>query len=129
MEHEPTSGGCAIGCAAEPSSATAIVDELHERYRQLTEELGGAAGLGYMQRSLVERAVWLEYWLVSQERALAEGREVDIRQWTLAVNGLQGLYARLGVSRPTQAGPTSLMEIFKSAFEDEDSPMRGHAPQ
>jgi hypothetical protein len=59
---------------------------------------------------------------------LAEGGEVDIRQWTLGVGSLQGLYARLGVSRPTQGVPTSLMEIFRSAFEeDEDSSPRGRA--
>jgi hypothetical protein len=41
---------------------TEIAQAMRERFRAITNDLGGADRLSYVQRSLVERALWLEYW-------------------------------------------------------------------
>jgi hypothetical protein len=56
---------------------TAMTKEMRDRFVALTNDLGGADRLSYAQRSLCERALWLEYWLASQERSLAAGSEFD----------------------------------------------------
>ena len=90
------------GWLTELDSRTALAKEMRERYTTLTNDLGGLPCLSYQQRSLAERALWLEYWLASQERILAEGGEFDVGRWTQAANSLQGLYAKLGLSRTTR---------------------------
>lgn len=86
----------------------AIAQEMRRRYQALVDDLGGEGQLSYMQRSLIERALWLEYWLAEQERALAEGRDFDVGKWVQAVNSLQGLYSRLGIGSATSSSPASL---------------------
>ena len=76
-----------------------LARELRERYQALTDDLGGADQLSYAQRSLSERALWLEYWLATQERELAAGAEFDVARWTQAANSLQGIFAKLGLHR------------------------------
>lgn len=80
-------------------SRTAIAREMRERYQELTDDLGGVARLSYAQRSLAERALWLEYWLAAQERNLASGGQFDVGKWTQAANALQGIFAKLGLHR------------------------------
>lgn len=80
-------------------SRTAVAKEMRERYQALTNDLGGLSALSYQQRSLAERVLWLEYWLASQERTLADGGEFDVGKWTQAANSLQGIFAKLGLSR------------------------------
>lgn len=94
----------------------AIAQEMRRRYQALVDDLGGEEQLSYMQRSLIERALWLEYWLAEQERALAEGRDFDVGKWVQAVNSLQGLYSRLGIGSATSNSPTSLAEAFKAVL-------------
>ncbi|MFY0691507.1 MAG: hypothetical protein JXR14_06225 [Paracoccaceae bacterium] len=53
---------------------TSTAMELKERWQEFTDDLGGVDGLSYQQRSLVERALWLEHWLHTQERELCAGR-------------------------------------------------------
>jgi len=72
---------------------------MRERYLEFTDDLGGADSLTYAKRSLVERVLWLEYWLAQQERALAQGQEFDVGRWTQAVNALQGILSKLGFER------------------------------
>ena len=76
-----------------------LARELRERYQALTDDLGGADQLSYAQRSLSERALWLEFWLATQERELAAGAEFDVARWTQAANSLQGIFAKLGLNR------------------------------
>lgn len=85
-----------------------LTQDLQERFRDLCSDLGGVEELSYQQRSLVERALWLEYWISRQEQKLILGKdELDIGQWVYSVNALQGLYTRLGlVRKPKQ--PKSL---------------------
>ncbi|WP_142494757.1 hypothetical protein [Thalassovita litoralis] len=56
----------------------------------MTDDLGGVDRLSYSQRSLVERALWIEHWIAQQERELAEGRigAFDAGRWTQATNSL-----------------------------------------
>ncbi len=78
---------------------TALAQVMRERYLEFTDDLGGADSLTYAKRSLVERVLWLEYWLAQQERALAQGEEFDVGRWTQAVNALQGILSKLGLER------------------------------
>lgn len=77
----------------------AVAQVMRERYRQLTDDLGGRDQLSYAQRSLVERALWLEYWLAQQEQSLARGTDFDVGKWVQAANSLQGLLTKLGLER------------------------------
>lgn len=67
--------------------------------------------MSYAQRSLVERALWLEFWLAQQEQELATGREFDVSRWTQAANSLQGILAKLGLERRARDVP-SLSEFL-----------------
>lgn len=83
----------------------AVAKELRARFEEVCADLGGRDRLSYMERSLVERALWLEYWLARQERALAEGEAFDVARWIQAANSLQGIYARLGLRRRAREAP------------------------
>lgn len=87
------------GWIAELDGRTGIAQVMRSRFDALTYDLGGSDALSYQQRSLVERALWLEYWLANQERALAQGKQLEIGQWVQATNSLQGLYSKLGLSK------------------------------
>ena len=92
---------------------SSISIELRERYAVLCDDLGGVANLSYQQRSLVERSLWLEYWRASQERDLAAGKKFDVGKWVQACNGLQGIYAKLGLDRVRTE--KSLNDIIKNS--------------
>ncbi|MDT8372222.1 MAG: hypothetical protein RQ783_09595 [Gammaproteobacteria bacterium] len=92
---------------------TTIAQTMRERYRAFTDDLGGNDRLSYAQRSLVERGLWLEYWLASQEQALAAGNDFDVGKWTQAANSLQGIYAKLGLQRQAKDVP-NLADYLKS---------------
>jgi hypothetical protein len=76
-----------------------IAQVMRDRYQHFTDDLGGAERLSYAQRSLVERGLWLEYWLAQQEQSLATGDDFDVGKWTQAANSLQGIYSKLGLKR------------------------------
>lgn len=78
---------------------TAIAVDMRARWQALTADLGGADRLSYAQRSLVERALWIEHWIALQERVLADGGEADTGRMTQATNSLLGLYRTLGLER------------------------------
>lgn len=80
---------------------TAIAVTMRNRWQQMTDDLGGADRLSYAQRSLVERALWLEHWLAVQEEALASGDcgNFDAGRWTQACNSLMGILKTLGIER------------------------------
>ena len=84
----------------------AVATIMRERYRAFTDDLGGADCLSYAQRSLVERALWLEYWLAEQEQALAGGSDFDVGKWTQAANALQGILSKLGLDRQAKDVPS-----------------------
>ena len=80
---------------------TAIAVDMRARWAAMTADLGGEASLSYSQRSLCERALWLEHWLAVQEQALAAGEyeAFDAGRWTQACNALQGILKTLGIER------------------------------
>lgn len=84
---------------------TGIAQVMRDRYRLLTDDLGGVDRLSYAERSLAERGLWLEYWLADQERLLATGGEFDVGKWTQACNSLQGIYSKLGLQRQARDVP------------------------
>lgn len=87
------------GWLTELDGRTGIAVVMRERYQEFTDDLGGADCLSYQQRSLVERALWLEYWMSDQERNLATGKEFDVGKWTQAANSFQGILSKLGLNR------------------------------
>jgi len=93
------------GWLSELDGRTAIAQEMRERYQAFTNDLGGVERLSYAQRSLVERALHLEYWLSQQERALIEGADFDVGKWVQAANGLQGILSKLGLERQAKDAP------------------------
>ncbi|HCW90020.1 MAG TPA: hypothetical protein DHU56_08215 [Marinobacter sp.] len=95
----------APGYLDELDGRLAIAQVMRERYRTFTDDLGGADRLSYPQRSLVERALWLEYWLAQQEQSLAKGKEFDVARWTQAANSLQGILTKLGLNRVAKDVP------------------------
>ena len=94
------------GWLQELDKRTGIAQLMQHRYQIFTDDLGGVDRLSYAQRSLVERSLWLEYWLASQERELASGGEFDVGKWTQAVNSLQGILSKLGLSRQARDVPS-----------------------
>ncbi|WRH61576.1 MAG: hypothetical protein RSE12_14515 [Fuscovulum sp.] len=78
---------------------SAIAQELRARYAEVCADRGGADTLSYLERSLVERAIWAEYWITTQERHLAEGKPFDVGRYTQAVNAYAGLAAKIGLPR------------------------------
>lgn len=94
----------------------ALAREMRDRFDVLTDDLGGADSLSYAQRSLCERALWLEFWLASQERELAQGEPFEVNKWIQGTNSLQGVFSKLGLQR--QAKPVqSLTEYLQEAAE------------
>ena len=93
-------------------SRLAIAREMRARYAALTDDLGGIDNLSYQQRSLCERALWLEFWLAQQERELASGNEFPVNSWIQGSNSLIGLYRSLGLER--QAKSITLADYLES---------------
>ena len=87
------------GYLADLDGRTAIAVAMRARWQELTDDMGGADRLSYAQRSLAERALWLEHWIALQERELAAGNDADTGRMTQATNALLGLYRTLGLER------------------------------
>lgn len=103
----------APGYLAELDGRYAVAQVMRERYRAFTDDLGGADRLSYAKRSLVERALWLEYWLAQQEQSLAKGKDFDVGKWTQAANSLQGILTKLGLDRQAKDVP-NLQDYLKA---------------
>ena len=78
---------------------TAIAQELRGRYATVCSDLGGEDALSYQEKSLVTRALWLEYHLQQQEELLATGEGFDSGKWVQACNALNGIFSKLGLKR------------------------------
>ena len=87
------------GWLAKMDTRVALVRELRARLDALASDLGGMDQLSYQERSLCERAIFVEYLLAKQERDLIEGKEFDQGAWVQSVNALSGLFNRLGLQR------------------------------
>lgn len=113
MEKQPENGKCsgvperfASGWLESLDGRLSLARDLRERFSAVCEDLGGRDQLSYMQRSLVERGLWLEYWLSQQEKELASGQPFDVGRWVQAANSLQGIYSKLGLQRQARDVPT-----------------------
>jgi hypothetical protein len=89
-----------------------LARDMRARFDAIASDLGGIKELTYARRSLIERVLWLEFWLAKQERELAEGRDVDMGRYTQGVNSLQGLFLRIGLDRVARRVP-SLTEYLQ----------------
>jgi hypothetical protein len=103
---QPVSAKFANGWLDGLDGRLGLARELRQRFETLTNDLGGSDSLSYAQRSLCERALWLEYWLATQEKDLANGGEFDVGKWVQAANSLQGIFAKLGLKRVAKDVPT-----------------------
>ena len=102
------------GWLAKMDTRMALVRELRARLDALATDLGGMQALSYQQRSLCERAIFVEYLLARQERELIEDGDFDAGAWVQAVNALSGLFNRLGLERVKQDVP-NLSEWIQKA--------------
>lgn len=103
---QPVSAKFANGWLDGLDGRLGLARELRQRFKTLTNDLGGSDSLSYAQRSLCERALWLEYWLATQEKDLANGgTEFDVGKWVQAANSLQGIFAKLGLERVAKDVP------------------------
>jgi hypothetical protein len=78
---------------------TTIAQELRQRQTALSNDLGGIVSLSYQQRSLIDRAIFLEYHLQTEELKLATGGDFDSGKWVQACNSLGGIFSKLGLNR------------------------------
>lgn len=101
------------GWLDELDGRTGIAQAMRDRYKAFTDDLGGVDRLSYGQRSLVERALWLEYWLAKQEQSLAKNEGFDVGKWVQGANSLQGIVSKLGLTR--QAREVSLNDVIEKA--------------
>jgi len=104
-KEQPVSVKFANGWLDSLDGRLGLARELRLRFETLTNDLGGSDSLSYAQRSLCERALWLEYWLATQEKDLANGGEFDVGKWVQAANSLQGIFAKLGLRRVAKNVP------------------------
>lgn len=84
---------------------TAVAQEMRRRFAEVASDLGGHEGLSYLKRSLLSRYLWAEYWIQTQERAIADGDEIDMGKYTQAVNSAVGLANKLGLDRVARDAP------------------------
>jgi hypothetical protein len=76
-----------------------ITKELLSKYDAITHDMGGSESISYLKDSLVQRFLFLEYYLQQTEKNLVSGKEVDIGKWVQSLNSIQGLIAKLGLER------------------------------
>tara|TARA_R110001606_G_scaffold399249_1_gene582732 strand:+ start:6141 stop:6416 length:276 start_codon:yes stop_codon:yes gene_type:complete len=72
---------------------------MREMWEQMTADLGGEDRLSLAQRMLVERALWLHYWLRQQEESLGSGGDFDAGKHAALTNSLIGVLSKLGLDR------------------------------
>ena len=94
---------------------TELAQLMRENYRVMTDHLGGDDSLSYMQRALIEQALWLQSWLRQANSKLAAGDEYDIGKVTAANNSLQGILSKLGL--PKRARDISLKDIVSGVSQ------------
>ena len=72
---------------------------LHQRLRELTNDLGGMTNLSYQEQSLCKRLVHLERLIERKESTLAHGGTLDENYYYAALNALSGLFSKVGLKR------------------------------
>ena len=85
---------------------TTLAIQLKHRHAEICQDLGGAESLSYIQRSLVSRYLFTEFWIAQQEADMASGEDVDMGRYTQACNSLAGLANKLGLQRTARDVPS-----------------------
>lgn len=80
----------------QQDNRTYIVREIRRRVAELEHDCGAES---YAQKSLCQRAVFLEMKLETLEIQHAHGTEIEEGVYTQAVNCLSGIYAKLGIKK------------------------------
>jgi hypothetical protein len=91
---------------ASLDARTSVAQAMRARYLEITNDLGGEDSLSYLQKSLIARYMWAEFWIQQQEQSMAAGQEVDIGKYVQASNNLVGLSNRLGLERKAKNVPS-----------------------
>jgi hypothetical protein len=81
---------------------TVAFQALNDSFNELTADLGGVKGLSHIQLCLVERFVFLEYFLKSLEAKIASSPKKSSRliaRWVQSLNCLIGLAKCVGLER------------------------------
>lgn len=93
---------------------TGIAQLMADRYRELTNDLGGADRLSYSQKLLAEKALWIQHYMAQQETMLATGqlKDFDAGKYSAMLNSLQGVLAKLGLQRVAKQAP-GIGELIK----------------
>ena len=76
-----------------------VTRELLSKFDLICGDLGGGRTLSYLQQSLIQRFLFLEYHLQDTERRVVAGEDVDVGKWVQSINSIQGLIAKLGLDR------------------------------
>ena len=89
-----------------------IVREIRERVEALKRDCGAES---YQQRSLCQRAIFIELQLESLEIIATAGGSVDMGSFTQMVNCLQGIYGKLGLKKQMKSFDLQAYAKEKSA--------------
>jgi hypothetical protein len=90
------------GFLNEMDGRTRTFEKLHAAHCEILTDLGGADNLSHVQKSLVERYVFLEFFLRNLESKIAsESKESGelLGRWVQAVNSFLGLAKTIGLER------------------------------
>ena len=87
-----------------------VVKTLRQRLGALVSDLGGGAGLSYMERSLSKRLVHLERLIERKEAQLARNKDISEPDYLNSINAFSGLCSKLGLKR--RAKPVMSVEEY-----------------
>ena len=92
------------GFMASMDGRLAITHALLGRFNEVAEDLGGVDNLSSIQRSLLERYIWLECMITRIEADMANAEDGAssaglTSQWIQACNSLMGFSKTLGLNR------------------------------
>lgn len=90
---------------------------LLSRRDALVSDLGGADALSYQQRTLAERAIYLEAVTQQMEAKHAQGEQLNTFQYIAAINALGNIFKTLGMQRA--ARKTANLAEYIEAKRDE----------
>lgn len=78
---------------------TSISQDLERRREDLCNDLGGIDTLSYQQLTMIDRCIFLEYYLQKEEVKLVNNDDFDSGKWIQACNSLNGLISKLGIEK------------------------------
>ncbi len=95
-----------------------LVKGLQKAYEDIVEDCGGADDQTHLRLALIERAVFLEFWLRQIERKVLTGEAKDdaISRWIQGTNSLTGLSKTLGLTK------TAIDQSLDSLYSVSSSP-------